>query len=277
MYNSELKIGLELIRSIDEDQFESRILKRGLVYLILCGGTKVDLQFNPMYSRSLVSGKAFIIYDPDRDLPYRLSISDGCNLCILHTELSTLHSLFVQNMELIPIFNPEYSQRKFYEERELPSEVIQVIHQLTTIKLIDHTKELFLHAKAMEILSLFFGTSKPNVELCPFLNNDEIVRKIKLAKDLLLKNYNTEITLSEVAKQTGLNTYQLKMGFKEIYSNTPYQFVLDYKLELARQMLSKKQLQVNEIADKIGYTNISHFITAFKRKYGVTPKQFMIR
>jgi len=63
--------------------------------------------------------------------------------------------------------------------------------------------------------------------------------------------------------------------FKEIYGNTPYQYLLDHKLEIASQIIISGKYQVNEVAFKIGYNNISHFIEAFKKKYGVTPKKMM--
>ena len=47
-------------------------------------------------------------------------------------------------------------------------------------------------------------------------------------------------------------------------------------MELAKKLLQEQQLNVNEIASKLGYSNSSHFIAAFKRKYGITPKQFAI-
>ena len=42
----------------------------------------------------------------------------------------------------------------------------------------------------------------------------------------------------------------------------------------ARELILKREFQIAEIADQLGYTNVSHFIEAFKNKYGVTPKKF---
>ncbi|NOT38520.1 MAG: helix-turn-helix transcriptional regulator [Saprospiraceae bacterium] len=277
MIPSSLQIEIEIINKSKNENRTPGLFRKSVVYLVMCVGKDVNLVFNPMYSRTLQPGKSFIIYDPDKDLPYNVIMEDESLLCILKIELSILHGMFIPNIDIAPIFNPEQSHKKFYEEREFSAEIVQIINQINLTHLTENSKELFLHAKAIEILSLFFGSNKPNTVACPFLNNDSIVRKIKQAKDILLEGYNQEITLSEVAKRIGLNEYQLKVGFKEIYGNTPYQYVLDYKLELAKQLLQKKQLQVNEIADHIGYTNISHFIAAFKRKYGMTPKQFMLR
>ncbi|MEL6845426.1 MAG: helix-turn-helix transcriptional regulator, partial [Bacteroidota bacterium] len=73
-----------------------------------------------------------------------------------------------------------------------------------------------------------------------------------------------------------LNEYQLKVGFKNVYGNTVYQHLTNYKMEHARRLLDKQDLRVNEVSDLVGYSNPSHFIVAFKRRFGVTPKKYLM-
>ena len=82
--------------------------------------------------------------------------------------------------------------------------------------------------------------------------------------------------LQELAKQVGLNIKKLKSGFKEYYGSPVFTFLLNYKMELAKTLLIEQQFNVNEIASKLGYSTSSHFIAAFKKKYGITPKQYSI-
>jgi AraC-like DNA-binding protein len=42
----------------------------------------------------------------------------------------------------------------------------------------------------------------------------------------------------------------------------------------ARELILLREYQIAEIADQLGYTNVSHFIDAFKKKFGITPKKF---
>ena len=87
---------------------------------------------------------------------------------------------------------------------------------------------------------------------------------------------DTPPSLKELAKAAALNEYQLKMGFKEIYGNTVYGFLLDHKLDHSRILLDSGKLQVNEVAYQMGYTNPSHYIAAFKKKFGITPKKYLM-
>ncbi|MFN8280197.1 MAG: AraC family transcriptional regulator [Saprospiraceae bacterium] len=249
-------------------------LHKGLFYVIFCLGSPLEVAFSPVYSRMLAPGRAFIIYDPDRDLICQFKSEEGTRLFMLSMGLSTLHGMFAPESNNAPVFLPENSQRRFYEERVIVTEVQRILQHYQEVRLSESAQRLYQKAKCIEVVSLFFSKERADTDACPFLNNDEMVRKLKKAKDLLIQHYMNPVTLPNIARQVGLNELQLKKGFKEVYGNTPYQFVLDYKLEIARQLILREQLPVNEIADRIGYTNVSHFITAFRRKFGMTPKKY---
>ena len=57
---------------------------------------------------------------------------------------------------------------------------------------------------------------------------------------------------------------KLKMGFKQIYGDTVFGFLFEYKMDYARQLLDSGSYNVNEVGLKIGYSTGSHFIAAFK-------------
>ena len=127
------------------------------------------------------------------------------------------------------------------------------------------------------MLSLFFNKSgDANVEQCPFLVDEENVRKIRKAKEIILNKMTEPPTLQELSAEIGLNIKKLKEGFKQIYGDTVYGYLLDYKMNEARSMLNSKQYNINEISLKLGYSTSSHFITAFKKKFGTTPKKYLM-
>ena len=90
-----------------------------------------------------------------------------------------------------------------------------------------------------------------------------------MAKEIALKNLLNPPTLLNLSKEINLSLKKLKEGFKKIYGKTVYQFLLDHKMELAKKLLSERKKNVNEVSIKLGYSTASHFIAAFKNKYGV--------
>ena len=82
--------------------------------------------------------------------------------------------------------------------------------------------------------------------------------------------------LQDLAVQVGINLKKLKMGFKQIYGDSVYSFLFDYKMEYARKLLDSGTYNVNEVGLRIGYSTASHFIAAFKKKFGTTPKKYLM-
>jgi AraC-like DNA-binding protein len=104
--------------------------------------------------------------------------------------------------------------------------------------------------------------------------NEETVLQKKKAKDIIIENMANPPSLEELSKQVGLNIKKLKMGFKEFYGTPVFTFLLNYKLDFSKKLLKDNKLNVSEIAIQIGYSNSSHFIAAFKKRFDITPKQF---
>lgn len=115
-----------------------------------------------------------------------------------------------------------------------------------------------------------------DVAECPFLVDEENVRKIRNAKKIVLDRMTNPPSLQELADEIGLSLKKLKEGFKQLYGSTVYQFVLDHKMNFARQLLGSGSHNVNEVALQLGYSNSSHFIDAFKKKFGTTPKKYLL-
>jgi methylphosphotriester-DNA--protein-cysteine methyltransferase len=93
------------------------------------------------------------------------------------------------------------------------------------------------------------------------LIDEDNVLKIKKAKEIIIANM-AEPPGTRTTK--GIEFKEAKMGFKQIYGDTVYGFLFDYKMDFARKLLDSGSYNVNEVL-KIGYSTGSHFIAAFKR------------
>jgi len=249
-------------------------VKKSIIHFYFCLDGSAIFEFGPHYSREIQKQQNYFFYNPEKELPFMLQLAPNTRMVFLSIALESLHKLFIH--DALPFLKGENVNRKFYDEREIPAGLFVVLNQLFTVQLSESSEKLYYHAKALELLSLYFSTKKPNTESCPLLNDQETVRKIKHAKEHLLKNLESPPGLKELAKFAGLNEYQLKMGFKEIYGNTVYGYLLDHKLDHSRALLDSHKYQVNEVAYEIGYTNPSHFIAAFRKKFGITPKKYLM-
>jgi AraC-like DNA-binding protein len=109
-----------------------------------------------------------------------------------------------------------------------------------------------------------------------FLVDEQNVLKIRKAKEIIISRMSEPPSLQELATEIGLNIKKLKEGFKQIYGDTVYSFLFDYKMEHSRRLLESNKYNVNEVGLQVGYSTASHFIAAFKKKFGTTPKQYVM-
>ncbi len=249
-------------------------IQRSIIHFYFCLEGSAVFEFGPHYSREMQHHRNYFFYNPEKDLDFQLHLFPRTRMVFLTISLESLHQLFIH--EPLPFLKPENITRKFYDEREIPAFLLVELNQLFKVQLSDNANRLFCQGKILELLALYFSNKTPDTEICPFLKDEGTVRKLKHAREYILKNIEKPPTLRELSRIVGLNGYQLKAGFKEIYGNTVYGYLLDHKLNNARVLLDSKKYQVTQVAYQIGYSNPSHFITAFKKKFGVTPKKYLM-
>ncbi|WP_020532362.1 helix-turn-helix transcriptional regulator [Flexithrix dorotheae] len=144
-----------------------------------------------------------------------------------------------------------------------------VLFQMMNSSFEDPLRTTYFQAKVFELLTLIAGGLQLEKPQFSFGKEDE--EKFYFAKEQLIKNVANPPSLSELAKMSGLNEFKLKKGFKEIFGNSVFGYLLDFKLEKAKQLLVNPDLSIGDVAFLTGYKNQGHFTTAFKKKYGVTP------
>jgi AraC family transcriptional regulator len=85
------------------------------------------------------------------------------------------------------------------------------------------------------------------------------------------------ITLAQLAEIAGMSPFQLLRAAKATWGETPLRRLTRLRMEKAQHLLDLHHLAIIEIAFACGYTNPSHFATAFRRQTGVTPSQYRHR
>jgi AraC-like DNA-binding protein len=135
---------------------------------------------------------------------------------------------------------------------------------------------IYLESKAKEIIALAIENNMLNFKesASKIKLNKSDVGKIHLVKKILIENMENPLSILELSKTIGINTYKLKVGFKELFGTTVFGYLRDIRMEKARLLLENYELNINEIANEVGYSNPSHFAAAFRKKYGITPGCF---
>ncbi|KQC32440.1 AraC family transcriptional regulator [Nonlabens sp. YIK11] len=272
--------GFQVVRIKNETaenvRFEHAV-DRTFIQFHFCLKGNVQLAFNEgSYQLPLLEQNSYLLYNPTRDLPVNIDVSTNSWVIVVLVSIKKFHSLFSPDADHVSFLSAENRDKKYYVDGKVSPSMAVALHQLMNYNLNDAIKRLYFKGKSYELLSLYFNTKDdPDTESCPFLVDEKNMAKIKMAKDIIIERMTDPPSLSDLALEIGLSLKKLKEGFKEVYGDTVYGFLLDHKLEYARQLLDSGQHNVNEVGLKVGYSTGSHFISAFKKKYGTTPKKYV--
>lgn len=269
---------LQFKNNSNKPQLFEREIDNTSIQLHFClRGTSTFLFNNGNYKLNVLDQRSILLYNPQQVLPINLELKPKTLLISLLISIEKFHSLFSKEASYIPFLSEENKNRKYYDENSIKPPVLIVLQQIINNNSNNPIKKLYVRGKLYELLSLHFQNDEATAEEnCPFLVDERDVLKIREAKDIIIERMANPPTLQELANEVGINLKKLKEGFKQIYSDTVYSFLFNYKMEHARQLLENNRYNVNEVGIKVGYSTSSHFISAFKKKFGTTPKQYMI-
>lgn len=261
----------------DNFQFEQN-MELGIIQFYFALRGSASFTFNKgSYTLPLNEEKAMILYNPEKKLPIHLSMNDNSWVIAIFISITKFHALFSSEAQFIGFLNEENKNKKYYAEESISPSMAIVLNQIFNNTINPSLKNLYLKGKTFELLSLFFNRNEDqNAENCPFLSDEDDVMKIKNAKDIIIQRMAEPPTLQDLADEVGVNIKKLKLGFKQVYGDTVYGFLFDYKMEYARKLLDQGSHNVTEVGLKIGYSSASHFIAGFKKKYGTTPKKYLM-
>lgn len=99
-------------------------------------------------------------------------------------------------------------------------------------------------------------------------------RRIRISIEYISEYFNTDFSLDKLAEIADMSKYHFIRVFKNTTGKTPYEYVLDIRIDKAKCLLAIKDMSILDVCLECGFNNLSHFTTLFKKKVGVTPSLF---
>ena len=276
--------GIRLIKTVNDTEkiykFSTNIRKLNIqLHFSLTGET--DFKIIKGAHRIQMNNKlnSLFYFNPKSIIPIDAIIKPKSQLVSILFSLNALHKLLDEYDIDFSFFHTKSHQKKLYKKRPMiPNELI-VVNQIFKRNNNSKFDAIYLKAKIMELISFYFDEKSIGKldDKCPNLRDQRNIAKIKKARQLLIENIIEPPTLDGLANDINLSVNILKKGFKKIYGDPVFKYLLNYKLELARQLLLSGKYSVKEVAYEMGYSTPTHFIVAFKKKFGITPKKYTQR
>ena len=276
-----LQDGIHILK-IQNDSFEIQRFTRDIdlsyIQFHFCLKGRGKFIFNEgRYALEVSDENSLLLYNPNLDLPLNLELQPQSWLVSIVMTIRKFHSLFSTEADYIHFLSDDNKDTKYYTQEAVTPAMAVILSQIMNFNLHASIKELYMRAKVYELMALYFNQGgDADVENCPFLVDEDNLKRIRQAKEIIIEQMAEPPTLKELSDQIGLSLKKLKEGFKQVYGEPVYSFLFEYKMEYARKMLESGKYNVNEVGHQVGYSTSSHFIAAFKKKYGTTPKKYLM-
>jgi AraC-like DNA-binding protein len=224
-------------------------------------------------------GQNYLFYLPDIEEIEQSWAGDRLKLLRIDLDLDIIRR-FVTELNTVPkqlqaLIENDKPQRFHSALGDITQEMQTIIEQIWHHPYQGAIARMYLEGKVLELLAMQFAQLITN---CNDRNTSikfkpREIDRIHDARKILLNDLDNPPNIKTLAQTVGLSDRKLQQGFKEIYGTTVFNYLHNYRLEQAQLMLREGDLSVAMVANNIGYTHLGHFSAAFKRKFGITPRE----
>jgi AraC family transcriptional regulator len=102
------------------------------------------------------------------------------------------------------------------------------------------------------------------------LNRSQLRRSIEFIND----NLDKDLPLSEIAAVANMSKYHFAKSFRQVMGIAPHQYLVKLRVEKARKLLTENTMSVEEVANRVGYSDKGHFAAQFLKIVGITPNRY---
>ncbi len=163
--------------------------------------------------------------------------------------------------------NPIYHSRSKELRQNMLDEILYIVH---------HSDESPLHLLGHGFLFLDYFTRS----VAPlYISKNEKIQDFYIheALSFIEQNFQNDISVEDIAANCGLNRSYFGTIFNKALGQTPQEFLINYRMIKATELLKLTQLSVKDISNAIGYANPLHFSRAFKNVYGISPRSWRLQ
>lgn len=224
----------------DEKELSSRLLREYI--------NELTKDYNIEYLYFYFNDNVYIIFYFNKH-----EIAD---ICALESEINDKTDIFIENNVNVFILG---GTQKVWELREY-------------VKIVKKIKENMIYNK--KIKKYFIEDLNQLSDILDDDKNKYSATSIKLATRFITNNFNKNITLKDVADEVFLSQNYLSELFKKETGEGFYEFLSNYRIKIAKEMLITTNLKIYEVAENVGYNDSITFGRAFKKITGTTPNNF---
>ena len=194
----------------------------------------------------------------------RIAANDGdCALSVRITS-ARLQTMVGHGVDLDRLLGRAITDGDFHIQVMNSALVRRIIGDLLRASFSNASRNLYVQSKVIELL--VEGTSTST-------NRDEN-RHVMAACDILLADPASPPSMAELSRLVGLSQRKLSDQFRSVFGKSALEWLADWRLERARDLVLDGSISISEIAYSLGYSHVQTFSSTFTRRFGSPPTQF---
>lgn len=147
-------------------------------------------------------------------------------------------------------------------------EALSLLDEIIMLNTSEDCDELLLHGKLLTYVSLVLDEAAQSLKAKPYSSI------IMQAQNYIKEHYGKQIKLSDIANEVNLSQNYFHTLFTDACGQTPHDYLVEHRVNAAKNLLVTTQLSLSEIAEHCGFKNQQYLASVFKTKTGVSPTQF---
>ena len=151
-----------------------------------------------------------------------------------------------------------------------------IINSLRSITNLNGNNRLLAQARLNLLLTIIYcdiETISGSLEQKEFAKRQQLVRR---AKSYMNANFSKNISLDDIAEYLNMSKFYISRIFRTETGMTPFEYLNDYRMRIALQLLREGRLYISEIAVKTGFSDRKYFSKVFKKFYGEPPSKYHV-
>jgi AraC-like DNA-binding protein len=155
--------------------------------------------------------------------------------------------------------------------RDMTPGLFRLLDEIANADVKGTSRCLWYQAKSLELIALMTDelVETARATKAPLSAGD--IGRLERVRLCLVEHLEAPPTLAELARNAGCNETKLKGGFRLLFGTSVFAYLRRMRMEEARRLLLERQLNVTEVAQRVGYANPSKFAAAFRKQFGRAP------
>lgn len=220
-------------------------------------------------------GRAFSLTPIDRAVSYDVSAEREWSCVALRLEETALDLLARDTvMPAVAKSALQGRTRDHAQAKPLSSALRQTMQELLRPTYSGTMTGLYRQSKALEFLAHQFDVLSGDTS-CEDVPRGRELTRLREARDRLLQDLREPPCLEDLAASVNMTPRRLNAGFRAVFGTTVFDYLRDARMDAARGMLEDGlRMPLKQLAWSIGYGQTTNFVTAFRRRFGVSPGRY---